>query len=101
VKLHRAERDNYVLTITVDPPLTGTWEASFDRGETWVDGTPVGDAWAWLVFGPDFVPADVGMTAEGTEIPTSVTPLLRLKDDPILDIAPTVPSIQLWGEAAE
>jgi hypothetical protein len=100
VKLHRAERDYYVIEVTTDPPLSGTWEASFDNGETWVDGTSSSGEWSWLVYGPDFVPADVGMTADGTEIATSVTPILRLKDDPVLDIAMNVPSIQLWGTAA-
>lgn len=100
MKLHRAERDNYVVTVAADPPLSGTWEASFDNGETWVDGTAVGDSWAWLVFGPDFNPTAVGMSAEGTEIPASAAPLLRIKDDPVLDMQ-RGPSIQLWGTAAE
>jgi hypothetical protein len=96
VRLHREERDNYVVAVSTDPPLAGTWEASFDNGETWVDGTASGDAWAWLVAGPDFVAADVGMTDEGTVLDTSVSPLLRLKDDPVLDVQ-RGPTIQVWS----
>lgn len=96
MKLHRAERDNYVLTIGTDPPLAGVWEASFDGGDTWVDGTANEDAWAWLVAGPDFVADEVDMTAEGTVLDGSVAPLLRVKDDPVLDIQ-SGPSIVLWS----
>jgi hypothetical protein len=95
VKLHRAERDNYVLTINVTPELAGTWEASFDEGDTWVDGTLDDEQWSWLVAGPDFDAAAVGMSVEGTTLDGSVTPLLRIKDDPVLDIQ-SGPSIVLW-----
>lgn len=96
MKLNRAERDYYVLTISVEPALTGTWEASFDGGTTWVEGTLTTGAWAWLVAGPDFVADDVDMSDEGVVLETSTTPLLRIKDDPILDIE-RGPSIVLWG----
>lgn len=97
MKLHREERDNYVVSVTVDPPLDGDWEASFDDGETWVDGTENIDGdWAWLVYGPDFDATEVGMSVEGVEIATSTTPLLRIKDDPVLDIQHG-PPIRLWG----
>ncbi len=96
MKLHRAERDNYVLELSTDPPLSGTWEASFDSGETWADGTASLGAWAWLVAGPDFDAAAVGMSDEGTVLASSVTPLLRLKDDPVLDVQ-RGPSIVLWS----
>jgi hypothetical protein len=99
VKLHRAERDNYILTIATVPALTGTWEASFDDGETWVEGQSDSGSWAWLVAGPDFVAADVGMTDDGTVLDHSTTPLVRVKDDPVLDIQ-RAPSIILWGEPA-
>lgn len=96
MKLHRAERDYYVITATTDPPLSGTWEASFDDGTTWVDGTAVGDSWSWLVAGPDFDHTTVGMSDEGTALENSTTPLLRIKDDPVLDIQHG-PTIQLWS----
>lgn len=99
MKLHRAERDYYVLTITTDPPLSGTWEASFDSGETWVTGISESGETSWLVAGPDFVAADVDMGEEGVVLERSTTPLLRVKDDPVLDIQDG-PSILLWGEAA-
>lgn len=100
MKLNRAERDNYVVTYSTDPPLSGTVEASFDDGKTWHDGTPNAGGWAWLVAGPDFDaatltppmdPNDTVATIEG-----STTPLLRLKDDPIVDVAKG-PGIRLWG----
>lgn len=96
MKLHREERDYYIVTIAVDPPLAGTWEASFDAGETWIGGTPTGDSWAWLVAGPDFVATEVGMTDEGTQLTSSVRPLVRLKDDPVLDVQ-YGPSISVWA----
>lgn len=96
--LARTERDNYVVTATTDPPLDGTWEASFDGGATYVEGTPTDGDWAWLVAGPDFVGEDVGMDDADTVavIATTTTPLLRLKDDPVLDVEPG-PIIKLWG----
>lgn len=96
MKLNRAERDNYVITYATDPPLTGTVQASFDGGENWIDGTPSAGAWAWLVYGPDFDPTEVSMTAEGTAITDTTTPLLRMADDPVLDVVKG-PSIRLWG----
>jgi hypothetical protein len=97
MKLHRAERDNYVLTIVTDPPLEGTWEASFDGGNTWHDGDPASGTWTWLVAGPDFeLPGDPGWTDEGVQLTHSVKPLLRVKDNPILDVQEAPETITLW-----
>lgn len=88
MKLFRQERDYYVLAITTTPALTGTWEASFDGGDTWIDGVASGDNWTWLVAGPDFDAAAVGMNPADTKatITTAVSPLLRNKENPVLDI---------------
>lgn len=98
MRLHREERDNYVVGISVEPDLTGTWQASFDGGTTWIDGIATDDNWAWLVAGPDFNATDVGMTDGDTvaTISRSVQPLLRLKDDPIVDVQ-RGPTIDLWS----
>lgn len=84
MNLQRAGRDYYVPNVDVEPAIPGgTWEASFDGGTTWVDGVLGGDEWSWLVFGPDFVPADIGMTESGTVVEHSVIPKLRVKQDPV------------------
>lgn len=87
--LLRWERDYYDITYETDPPLTGTVEASFDGGQTWIPGTPSGSHWTWLLAGPDYVadeldpeqdPDDTQFTITGRTIPK-----LRLADDPVLD----------------
>lgn len=94
MKLNAAERDYYVLQITTEPALDGTWEASFDGGANWADGTETDDGWAWLVAGPDFEASAVGMDDADTiaTIVTATRPLVRLKDNPVVDIerAPTI-----------
>lgn len=103
MKLHREERDNYVVAITVEPSLTGTWQASFDDGETWIDGTPSSGNWAWLVAGPDFADDPDGLDPDDTVATITVSPtipLLRVKDDPVLDVEKG-PAIRLWGTPAE
>ena len=91
------ERDYYVVSYTTDPPLTGTVQASFDDGETWVDGTATtvdvdGEdvaAWSWLVAGPDYDATTVDPAQDPDDtvatIESTVVPLLRLADDPVLD----------------
>lgn len=98
MKLHREERDNYVVAITTDPPQSGTWQASFNGGTTWIDGTNGADGWSWLVAGPDFNAAANGLDPDDTQatIAESTTPLLRLKDDPVLNVE-AGPAIRLWG----
>lgn len=89
MQLFRGERDWYVLDITTVPAIEGDWEASFDGGTTWITGHPTDDHYAWLLAGPDFDATDVGMSAGDTDatITTrSVTPLLRIKDNPVLNI---------------
>lgn len=95
--LHRDERVYYSMTIAVDPPRTGsTWQASFDDGATWKDGTNTsGDVWAWLVAGPGFaaLAPDLGLNPDDTQavISESLTVQFRVKDAPELDVevAPT------------
>lgn len=118
MKLHRSERDYYVVTATTDPPLTGTWEASFDQGATWIPGTlahsddgwrdsrgqvitdatgaVITDAPSWLVAGPDFDAIGVGQSFTDTDaiIDATVVPLLRIADNPVLDVE-RGPRIQL------
>lgn len=99
MKLNRAERDYYVVTITTTPELDGTWEASFDDGATWIAGTNTsGDDWAWLVAGPDFDDDPDGLNPADTQatIAEATVPLLRVADDPVLDIE-RGPAIRLWG----
>lgn len=98
MQLHREERDYYTVSITLTPPLTGTWQASFDNGETWIDGADTSGNWAWLVAGPDFDATEVGQDDADTDatISSSLVPLLRLKDEPVVDIE-RGPSIRLWS----
>lgn len=88
MNLARIERDYYVLELATVPALDGTWQASFDRGETWVNGVLVGDYWNWLVAGPDFDAAAVGQVAGDTQavIAQDTVPWLRLADDPVLKV---------------
>jgi hypothetical protein len=97
VNLNRAERDYYVLAITTDPALTGTWEAAFVSNPAngdYVDGTNTGDGWAWLVAGPDFDAAEVGMDDADTDatVTAKIRPHVRLKDNPVvkIDSAPLI-----------
>ena len=96
MRLYREERDYYVLSIVTSPALAGVWEASFDGGETWVDGEASDDNWAWLVAGPDFDAAAVGMSPAETKatITAATQPRLRNKENPVLDVQ-TGPSIVL------
>lgn len=97
MQLYRAERDWYVLSITTVPPVEGDWEASFDGGTTWITGHPTDDKVAWLLAGPDFDAAAVGMSAGDTDatITKTVLPLLRIKDNPILDIEQAPSNVRL------
>lgn len=103
MQLQRTERDYYVLSIeeiTTEPtPLTGTWEASFDHGDNWHEGTFTDGLWSWLLAGPDFNAASVGMTDPPTvaTITGKVTPLLRIKDNPVLDVQKAPDPITLWS----
>jgi hypothetical protein len=75
--------DNYTLTITTIPALSG-WEASFDGGVTWVPGVPdVSDpaTFRWLLVGPLVAPGDIPADPH-TVITLDVEPLVRAIDDP-------------------
>ena len=50
--LSRFGREYLRITITTVPVLTG-WEASFDKGTTWVAGALVGSSYQWLLAGPN------------------------------------------------
>lgn len=88
MNLKRSERDWYVLDITVEPPLTGAWQASFDNGATWHNGSQTSGGWAWLLAGPDFDAAAVDMDGADTVavLTASTTPLLRCAENPVLDV---------------
>jgi hypothetical protein len=98
MQLHRTERDYYVLEIEVLPEMVGTWEASFDGGETYVAGTPQGENWAWLVAGPDFDAVAVGLDPldTGATLLTDVEPLVRCIEDPVVNVE-DAPKIELWS----
>lgn len=96
MELSNHGREFYALQITTtasdgDPiPLSG-WEASFDRGTTWV-ATVVrdlgGEDWAtWLIAGVD---AEEGNAV--AVIARSMTPLVRAIDNPeiLVDRAPVI-----------
>jgi hypothetical protein len=103
MQLQRTERDYYVLSITeitTEPePVTGTWEASFDNGANWYPGSLNEGQWSWLLAGPDFDAASVGMDDPPTifTITKKVTPLLRIKDNPVLDVQKAPDPITLWS----
>jgi hypothetical protein len=78
VDLDRHGREFYRLTITTNPPSQPEdWEASFDRGATWVSVTVVDGAPAWLVEGPD-----APQPPEGAVLTGNVYPLIRLVTQP-------------------
>jgi hypothetical protein len=96
MQLRCIDRDYYTVEISVDPPLVGSWEASFDGGVTWVTGTLLAGGWSWLVAGPDFDAAAVGMDPADTQATIQkpgVTPILRLQENPVVVSPDCVPSI--------
>jgi len=84
VILNKRARVFYALIIETDLPTSG-WEASFDGGATWLPGEEVNGNTRWLIHGPDFDPTGI-TPATSTLIATGVTPLLRLIDNPEVDI---------------
>lgn len=90
MQLARYARKYYKLDITTEPPVAA-WEASFDKGETWLPQTTVDTYPAWLVAGPD---ADPGTAV--AVLSESTTPWLRAIDNPeILDVEDKAPRIYL------
>src|ERR1041385_7663483 len=97
--LKRWERDFYTLTIVLGPPLEGTWQASFDNGANWVNGTQVGDDWSWLIAGPTYDAAAVGENPADTQATITdfiTVPLLRIASGLVLD-GEFAPKICLQG----
>ena len=69
------------LQLTTAPVVTGTWEASFDSGTTWVTGvTDTVDTTVteWLVAGPSAIAPD----ATATVLTATTYPLVRLRHAP-------------------
>lgn len=99
MNLNRTERDYYVVSITEAPPLDGTWQASFDRGATYHDGVLADGLWSWLIAGPLFDAASVGMDDPPTiaTIQKKTTVYLRIKDTPVLSVKRAPERIRLWG----
>lgn len=94
--LHVTKRDYYKIGVDIEPDLSGTREASFDGGLTYIEGTAVGEDWAWLVAGPDFVPDDEDDAAlTDATIARSMNPLIRVKEAPVVDVGEG-PPINLW-----
>lgn len=90
MKLDRNARDNYEVTITTNPEVTG-WEASFDGGTTWAAGTvhPVtADTWVWLVAGPN-VTQDTAVAV----ITRRLTPKVRAIENPLIVVYDAPPII--------
>lgn len=78
MNLHRNGREYYALTITTTPTTTPTeWEASFDRGTTWIPAANVAGNSAWLLAGGSADPTDAVAV-----VSRRVTPLVRLIDAP-------------------
>lgn len=78
MRLNSHGREVYRQSVTLDPVATGTWEASFDDGATWVAGTDLGDgSFGWLVAGFDNDGADNPVYQFPAGLLT-ITPLLRL-----------------------
>lgn len=78
MRLNSFGREVYAVQVTLDPTASGTWEASFDGGATWLAGTLQTDqvSYGWLVAGPDNDGTGaVYQFAPGT---LAVTPMLRL-----------------------
>lgn len=47
--------ENYSVEPSLSPTATGTWQASFDNGATYIDGIDAGNgSWTWLVAGPAY-----------------------------------------------
>jgi hypothetical protein len=90
MRLNRFGREVYAVEVTLDPTASGTWEASFDGGTTWVAGTDQNNgSFGWLVAGP----SNDGTGAVfqfATQL--SVTPLLRLTvgDEEIVVTGPSI-----------
>lgn len=72
MKIHRHGREHYDVQPVTDPPLSA-WEASFDRGTSWVAGTALTGADAgwfrWLVAGPSADPGTAVVLPVGTHAP--------------------------------
>jgi hypothetical protein len=84
MELHPRARKFYAVNITVTPVVSGNWQASFDNGETWVDGSPDPDVptiWRWLMAGPL-----AETIANTTVLSSSVDPLLRIVDSSEVEV---------------
>jgi hypothetical protein len=82
-RLRSTERDNLVVDVDTSPPLSGTAKATFDGGDTWIDGTAVAGGWAWAIHGPDFDPAAVDQDPGGVEITADTLVRVIVADDPV------------------
>lgn len=78
MNLKPSAKEWYALEIVTEPAVP-TWEASFDRGETYVASTTVGSDgyFRWLVAGPDADPAGAVVLPLG-----STSPTIRATDSP-------------------
>lgn len=91
MRLSKFGREVYDVAITLSPSATGTWEASFDSGVTWVTGTDLGSgSWGWLLAGKE---ATVGSAVYQMTVDTgTLVPLLRLTtgQEEIVDFGPEI-----------
>lgn len=77
MRLNRLAREVYTVNLVLSPPVTGTWEATFDGGSNWIAGTDLGsDNWGWLVAGPDNTGGSP--VHQFTAGETTIVPLLRI-----------------------
>lgn len=109
MRLHIEACKWYVLKITVNPPMPdGTvYQASFDGGVTWKDGTDgvVGKdgvtGWGWLLAGARFPEDQWDLTPTPSAFLSVTTePLIRVKETPdVLEIEEAL-LVTVWGNAA-
>ena len=94
MRLHPLGREVYAVQVTLDPSASGTWQASFDGGTTWLDGTLQTDgvSFGWLVAGP--LNDGIGAVFQFAPGQLAVTPVLRLQVG-AEDIVLNGPSIEI------
>jgi hypothetical protein len=91
MRLNPNGREVYSVEPTLSPTATGTWEASFDGGSTWINGTDLSNgSWGWLLAGPDATVGSAVYTVPAGV--TTITPLLRLTtgQEEIVDYGPVI-----------
>lgn len=96
MNLSQLGREVYSVEVTLNPTATGTWQASFDGGTNWIDGTDLGNgSFGWLVRGyANDDPGNLAVWAFPDATTRQVTPALRLVtgDEEIVVAGPPISS---------